>query len=73
MSDRRCDSLAMALSGLLDTQRRLQGVTYKRIGLPPSTLSGALDGHTARTSTFVKLADALNCTIRVTLEPKPRG
>ena len=67
MSDRRCDPLSMALSAQLDTHRRLQGKTYKALHLPPSTISKCLDGHSAYTSTFHKLADALDCTITVTV------
>lgn len=68
MSDRRCDALSMAISELLDKERRVQGKRYRDLGMGPTTLSKSLDGHTSRTATYAKLADALGVRIVVGLK-----
>ncbi len=71
---RRCDTVSVRVSAILDERRRVKNLTIRaladRADLAPHATGYALDGRTMRTSTLAKLADALDCELVVTLRPR---
>lgn len=71
---RRCDTVSVRVSAILDERRRAKDLTIKalaaRADLARHATGYALDGRTMRTSTLAKLADALDCDLVVTLRPR---
>lgn len=71
---RRCDPLSIRVSALLDAERRKQDRTQKALAasaaLSAQAVSMALDGRTVRTSTVLKIADALGVDVLVGLRLK---
>jgi len=76
MSERRCDTVSLRVSAILDKHRRAQDLTIKALAekadISPTHTGYALDGRTIRTSTLAKIAEALDCDLVLALRPRPK-
>ena len=71
---RHCDTLSLKLADAIDQRRREINQTQLRVskaaGMTPSMVSRLMDGGTARTASYARLADAVDCDILITLRPR---
>lgn len=71
---KRCDAFSLIVSEALDRARRLSGLTQTDLAAKANrsrqAVSAVLDGHTARTSTYALMAEALDCDVVVTFRPR---
>jgi len=72
---RQCDAFSIAASEILDRRRHELRWTILRLAAAADVSYGAacqaLDGRTATTATYARLAAALGCDLSLTLITKP--
>ena len=73
----RFDSLSIRLADVLDKRRRdldySQAKLSKLTDIGETQISRYMDGQTARTLAYARLADALDCDILITLRPRQKA